>query len=109
MPQNPTGWWKRHLGDEAELTHELLLHTIGNLTLTAYNSELADRDFESKKGRLKESHLEINKYFGDRASWRKEDIETRSSYLTEIALRICKVTPIVKTKNRAREGGSGRH
>ena len=37
MPQTLTDSWKDHLGDDWEKAHELLLHTIGNLTLTAYN------------------------------------------------------------------------
>ena len=44
-------------------THELYLHTIGNLTLTAYNTELSNDDFDTKRKTLNESHLELNKYF----------------------------------------------
>ena len=88
MPQTLTKYWQNHLGDDWEITHELLLHTIGNLTLTAYNSELSNDDFESKKKRLCSSHIEMNKYFQDKNTWRKEDIEKRSEYLAEKALAI---------------------
>lgn len=88
MPQTLTPYWQEHLGVEWETTHELLLHTLGNLTLTAYNSELSNDDFESKKIRLNKSHLELNKYFANITSWRKEDIEKRAEYLSEIALKI---------------------
>lgn len=88
MPQTLTEHWQTHLGDEWEITYELLLHTIGNLTMTAYNPELSNDDFESKKNRLCNSHLEINKYFKDKATWKKEDIEIRSEYLAEKALTI---------------------
>jgi uncharacterized protein with ParB-like and HNH nuclease domain len=88
MPQTLTEYWQNHLGDDWEITYELLLHTIGNLTLTAYNSELSNDDFESKKKRLCESHLEMNKYFKDKKSWKKEDIEKRSEHLAERALSI---------------------
>lgn len=88
MPQTLTEYWQDHLGDDWEITHELLLHTIGNLTLTAYNPELSNDDFESKRNRLGNSHLEINKYFKDKSSWKKEDIEERSQRLAEIALSI---------------------
>ena len=88
MPQTLTEHWQNHLGDEWEITYELLLHTIGNLTMTAYNPELSNDDFESKKNRLCNSHLEINKYFKDKTTWKKEDIEIRSEYLAEKALTI---------------------
>lgn len=88
MPQILTESWKKHLGDDYEFTHELLLHTIGNLTLTKYNSELSNSDFSRKKELFKNSHLEINKYFADLQSWTKEDIEDRSAYLADIALSI---------------------
>ncbi len=88
MPQTLTEYWQNNLGDDWEITHELLLHTIGNLTLTAYNPELSNDDFESKRERLGNSHLEINKYFKDKSSWKKEDIEERSQRLSEIAISI---------------------
>jgi len=88
MPQTLTEWWQDHLGNEWEITHELLLHTIGNLTLTAYNPELSNDDFGNKKNQLIESHLEINRYFKDKTIWKKEDIEERAEHLTEIALSI---------------------
>ena len=88
MPQTLTEWWQNHLGNEWEITHELLLHTIGNLTLTAYNTELSNDDFENKKNQLIESHLEINRYFKDKTIWKKEDIEKRAEHLAEIALSI---------------------
>lgn len=88
MPQTLTEYWQNHLGDDWEMTHELLLHTIGNLTLTAYNPELSNDDFESKRNRLSNSHLEMNKYFKDKPSWKKKDIEERSQHLAEIVLSI---------------------
>lgn len=88
MPQTLTEYWQNHLGDEWEITYELLLHTIGNLTLTAYNAELSNDDFESKKNRLCNSHLEMNKYFKDKTTWEKEDIENRSEHLAEVSLSI---------------------
>ncbi len=88
MPQGLTEHWRNHLGDDHENTHELLLHTLGNLTLTKYNSELSNHDFSDKREQLKNSHLEINKYFVDKQTWTKEDIESRSAYLADIAISI---------------------
>lgn len=88
LPQTPTDWWRNHLGDEWEMMHELWLHTLGNLTLTGYNSELSNDDFETKRQKLRESHLEINRYFDGVTAWRVEDIKSRSVQLSELALKI---------------------
>ena len=88
MPQTLTEIWKRSLGDDYETTYELSLHTLGNLTLTKYNSDLSNHSFSDKKEQLKNSHLEINKYFSSLSSWTPTNIEQRSVYLANIALSI---------------------
>jgi len=88
MPQTLNEHWQIYLGEDWELTHDLLLHTLGNLTLTAYNAELSNDDFNSKRNRLIESHLEMNKYFSKKLTWKKEDIEERTEYLTVVILSI---------------------
>jgi uncharacterized protein with ParB-like and HNH nuclease domain len=88
MPQTLNDWWKAHLGGEWAVTHELLLHSLGNLTLTAYNSELSNDDFVLKRTRFQNSHLELNKYFHNLSSWHKEDIEARAEHLANIILQI---------------------
>lgn len=88
MPQTLTESWRNELGEDGDTTHELLLHTLGNLTLTAYNSELSNDSFAAKKLRLKESHLEMNKYFNHKQTWGREDIERRSADLVDMALMI---------------------
>lgn len=88
MPQTLTEWWQNHLGEDWGITHDLWLHTIGNLTLTAYNSELSNDTFLEKHNRLSKSHLEINKYFTEKHTWNKDDIEQRASYLAHVALNI---------------------
>jgi uncharacterized protein with ParB-like and HNH nuclease domain len=88
MPQTLSVWWQNHLGKDWEETHELFLHTIGNLTLTAYNSELSNDDFISKKQMYSESHLELNKYFIPLSSWTRTEIEKRADVLAKSALEI---------------------
>jgi uncharacterized protein with ParB-like and HNH nuclease domain len=51
MPQNrdlPPAW-RAELGPDWERVHEAKLHTLGNLTLTGYNSEYSDRPFAQKR------------------------------------------------------------
>jgi len=88
MPQTLSECWQEHLGEEWDDTHELYLHTIGNLTLTAYNTELSNDDFSTKKETLNESHLEINKYFADIPQWTRTEIENRAEVLAKKALEI---------------------
>jgi uncharacterized protein with ParB-like and HNH nuclease domain len=88
MPQTLSEWWQNHLGNDWEETHELYVHTIGNLTLTAYNSELSNDNFDNKKRIYSDSHLELNKYFSNVASWTRVDIEQRSDAIVNLALSI---------------------
>ena len=88
MPQTLSEWWQNHLGIDWEDTHELYLHTIGNLTLTGYNTQLSNDDFPTKQQTYDKSHLELNKYFASLKSWRKNEIEQRSEYLAKKALKI---------------------
>lgn len=86
--QTLSEWWQNHLGENWEETHELYLHTIGNLTLTAYNTQLSNDDFNTKKDTYSESHLELNKYFSSISSWTRTEIDARSETLTKQALQI---------------------
>ena len=88
MPQTITSWWSNHLGGNWEDVHELYQHNIGNLTLTAYNSELSNDTFPNKCTKLADSHLELNKYFNGLKIWNKDDIEERSEKLADIVLEI---------------------
>jgi uncharacterized protein with ParB-like and HNH nuclease domain len=88
MPQTLTDWWKAHLGGNWEDVHELYLHNIGNLTLTAYNSELSNDTFPSKCGQLASSHLDLNKYFAGMTEWNKDEIVARAERLSEIAATV---------------------
>jgi hypothetical protein len=56
--------WRTELGDEWERVWATYLHTLGNLTLTGYNSELSARPFLEKRnmvGGFAESPLRLNK------------------------------------------------
>lgn len=90
MPQTPSSWWKSHLGGEWEEQHEIYLHTIGNLTLTGYNSELSNDTFPNKLVTLRESHLELNKYFQGVEGWTEKSIRQRAEALSSLALEVWK-------------------
>ncbi len=88
MPQTLTDEWKIHIGDDFEQTHELYLNSLGNLTLTAYNSELSNSSFKRKCEIYKDSHLEMNKYFLNMENWTEIEMKKRVSVLAEKVLTI---------------------
>jgi uncharacterized protein with ParB-like and HNH nuclease domain len=88
MPQTQTEWWQQHLGEDWQVDYELCLHTLGNLTLTGYNSELSNESFPKKQQLLAESHLQLNKYFQGITKWDRAAIEKRSEVLADLALTI---------------------
>ncbi len=88
MPQTLSEWWQKELSEDWEETHDLFLHTIGNLSLTAYNTELSNDDFPTKKKTLNDSHLELNRYFSSITNWTRKEIEQRAEVLAKKALEI---------------------
>ena len=93
MPQNPKldDDWKHNLGSNWKEVQKKYLHTIGNLTLTAYNSEMSDNPFMEKmdmEGGFKESALRLNSYVVKQTTWNESTIEKRASILAEKAKKI---------------------
>ena len=90
MPQNKnlSSEWKADLGAEWQEIQKKYLHTIGNLTLTAYNSEMSDRPFLEKMdmpGGFKESALRLNKYVVLQNKWNEKHIQERANELAKKA------------------------
>jgi len=93
MPQNPnlSSEWRQDLGENWQEIHNEFLHTIGNLTLTGYNSELSDRPFLEKrdmKGGFADSHLKLNNILATLSHWNKDEIVKRGKELSEFASQI---------------------
>lgn len=88
MPQKLSDWWKSYYGEKWDLHQELYVHTIGNLTLTAYNSELSNSDFYTKKKAYANSHIGLNKYFETIENWNPEDIDNRAKNLAKKMVEI---------------------
>jgi len=81
MPQTLTDEWRGQLGDEWDTVHALWLHTLGNLTLTGYNSEMSNDEFSAKRERLINGTLHLNKTFAGFESWGANEISTRAEML----------------------------
>lgn len=93
MPQNKnlSPDWRKDLGENWEEIHKTYLHTLGNLTLTRYNSELSDRPFREKRdmeGGFADSPLRLNRGLAKVEVWNKEEIEKRAQSLAKLALEI---------------------
>ena len=90
MPQNKnlSSEWQDDLGADWHEVQKKYLHTIGNLTLTAYNSEMSDRPFREKMnmpGGFKESALRLNKYIVLLNEWNEKHIQERANMLAKKA------------------------
>lgn len=95
MPQNPnlSQEWIDALGPNWDEVQKTYLHTIGNLTLTGYNSELSDRSFQEKrdmKGGFRQSAIRLNVYLQDLPTWNETEIKKRTKHLISQAYKIWK-------------------
>lgn len=102
MPQNKnlSMSWQKMLGENWQSVHEKYLHTLGNLTLTGYNSELGDKPFEKKKEKLEETITHIAVLYSDvkdKIEWNSVNMEKRAKRLAEIIL---KLFPIEQPKTK---------
>ena len=93
MPQNEelSSTWQTALGPQWQRVHEAWLHTLGNLTLTGYNSEYSDKPFVAKRdmeGGFKESPLKVNAGLGTLDQWNEAAIRNRAAQLAEKALDV---------------------
>ena len=74
MPQTLSEEWQAELGEDWREAHDKYLHTIGNLTLTGYNSELSNSTFIDKRrmeGGFRESPLRLNESLREAEQWDK--------------------------------------
>ncbi len=91
MPQTLTEEWEKDLGENFQEIHDKYLHTIGNLTLTGYNSEYRNKSFQEKRdmeGGFKDSPLRLNQGLRDLESFGEEKIKKRANDLADLALKI---------------------
>ncbi len=88
MPQTLSEEWECYLGTDATDIHNRWLHTIGNLTLTGYNSQLGNMPFSDKKPKLSKSNFRLSDSIQIHDKWNEESIQHRGSKLAERALRL---------------------
>ena len=92
LPQNSNlnEDWQRDLGVDWKKIQEQWLHTIGNLTLSGYNSEYSDRSFREKRDMdrgFAQSPLTLNSGLAEVAKWDLAAIRERARSLAKIAVK----------------------
>ena len=89
MPHTLNKAWEKYLNmKDVKEFHEQYKNRIGNLTLTAYNSEMKQKLFNEKKNHVDFSRLYLNKYFENITDWNKKEIDERGEKLFDIAKNI---------------------
>lgn len=93
MPQNDelSAGWRSALGPDWQRVHETWLHTLGNLTLTGYNSEYSDKPFVEKRdmeGGFRDSPLKVNGGLGQLETWNETTIRERAARLAATAVGV---------------------
>jgi alkylated DNA nucleotide flippase Atl1 len=94
LPQRPAPAWFDLLSEETEPNqtpqelHDLLVHTLGNLTLTGDNGKLSNHPFERKQQILDSSALRMNLEIASAQRWGKAEILARADRLSERAVNL---------------------
>ncbi|BDC93511.1 DUF262 domain-containing HNH endonuclease family protein [Treponema bryantii] len=102
LPQNKnlSEEWQKMLGSNWEFDKEKYQHTLGNLTLTGYNSELGDRPFTEKLELLDSKNTKVvvlYKDVNDCKEWNINTILNRANILADMILQLF---PIENPKNK---------
>ena len=105
MPQTLTNIWKRELGPDFASVRERLLHTIGNLTLSPYNSELGNLSFRDKVNKPKfgfrDSKFALSRPLVEEAQWGEPEITARGQRLMALVVKAWPL-PSIYTENYIR-------
>jgi uncharacterized protein with ParB-like and HNH nuclease domain/predicted transport protein len=93
MPQNENmpQTWRDALGANWAEIQAKWLHTLGNLTLTAYNSEYSDKSFVQKRdmeGGFKDSPLRVSQGLAQVETWDESAIKARAAKMAKRAAEV---------------------
>lgn len=100
MPQNEalSKEWQAELGADWRDVQQAWLHTLGNLTLTGYNSEYSDHSFAYKRDQVTDkdgnpvgfahSPLKLNLGLGKVSQWNEAAIKDRADRLASDAIKV---------------------
>ena len=103
LPQNKnlSTAWQKMLGEGVwKEVQEQYVHTLGNLTLTGYNSELGDLPFTEKKKKLEDAASKVVTLYSDVkacSTWNADSIEHRADRLAGIIVKLYPIEQPEKT------------
>ena len=106
LPQSLSEAWKKYLGlnkEDLAILQRDYTNRIGNLTLTAYNSEMSNKLYDEKKKDMNFSRLVLNQYFKDIQVWNQEEIIKRGKTIAELALKLWPFPKVKETENLFKE------
>lgn len=104
LPQKLSDSWKKYLREHNDSSaHEIWLHTLGNLTLTAYNSELGNATFDAKKEIYSQSNFYYTRALKDSPEWTSKQIQARAKKLVAIAIKIWSLPEEFNTTSQNQE------
>lgn len=97
MPQNITKDWENEVGPNYLAVHEKFLHTLGNLTLTGYNSELSDKSFTEKKKLIsdKSKFKSLNSDVVCQDKWNENAVVERAKRLSTLMMECFKLPSVI--------------
>ena len=86
--------------EKAKEIQKELVHKVGNLTLTGYNSQLSNLSFEKKRDRKDtkgnfigyKNGLFLNKDLAKMEKWKAEDIKNRTNQIVSVLLNKFKIS-----------------
>jgi uncharacterized protein with ParB-like and HNH nuclease domain len=88
LPQTLSDAWHEALGSDAERIHADWRDRPGNLTLSAYNLELWNHPFETKRKRYAQSNVVLTRELADYEQWGEAEIRARGFVLAIEAAKI---------------------
>lgn len=104
LPQNKDmrEEWKQALGENYAEVQAKYIHSLGNLTLTRYNSEMGDKPFADKLEVYKESAMHtLNKFVVQQSTWNEQTILARTEILSNCACAAWKAPELsIETKEK---------
>ena len=93
MPQTISPKWQIDLGNNWEQVYNKWVHTLANLTLTAYNAKYSNKTFAEKKtieDGFSKSPLLLNQYIAKFEQWNEDSLEKRAKWLSDQIVNIWK-------------------
>lgn len=88
MPQTLSSAWLEELGadvgdDDVAEVHARLVHTLGNLTLSGYNTSMSNKPFDTKKVELRKTGVRLSQEIAEKDHWGPTEIGERAFSLAE--------------------------